>query len=247
MALIFTGRFKDVGASWGTRATNIHDDPREAERYERVMAAKLRKDTETVRVFQEAEARFRECDGPAGEADAGWGLWPEPLGPAEALLPKLARVPHTDVIVTGVPDRLPEGATRLYRGRPGPANPDDLTDLTAAGLSTWLTGHPAAALTLYVTVSVTEQTLHPGAIVEILNHELAAHAEPFADFLVAEASAPGTGVLGTAVEQHTALRTGNPRYRLIGARYVTRYDDAHAYRTRMELDRNARATLPPGV
>ncbi|MFE3068503.1 hypothetical protein [Streptomyces sp. NPDC059247] len=247
MTLFFTGRFQDAGAPQETKPERTFEDPTEARRYRRTMEAKALQEAETVRVFQEAAVRFRHCDRPAEAADAGWGLWPPPAGPAEALLPKLARVPRTDVVVMGTLDRLPQGSTRLYKGKPGPTNPDDLTDRSAAELSTWLADHPGEGLTLYVTVSVTVNTLREGAVVEIINHELAAHAEPFADFLVAESNAPGTGVLGTAVEQHELLFTGNPRYRLIGARYVTGYDDAESYRNRMLMDTYARATLPPGV
>ncbi|MCM2389934.1 hypothetical protein [Streptomyces albipurpureus] len=247
MALIFMGRFKDMGASREARKPRAFANPQEAQRYARTMAAKDRQESEAVGVFQSAEARLRECDRPAEAADAGWGLWPAPLGLTEALLPKLAHVPRTDVVVTGVLGRLPDGSTRLYRGKPDPANPDDLTDCTAAELSTWLAGHRDAALTLQVKVTATVNALHEGTIVEILNHELAAHVEPFADFLGAETDAPGTGVLGTAVEQHEMLHAGNPRYRLIGARYVTRYADAQSYRNRMQMDTDARATLPPGV
>ncbi|MFJ9434282.1 hypothetical protein ACIRQY_32125 [Streptomyces sp. NPDC101490] len=247
MTLFFTGRFQDAGASRQTRPERTFEDPREAQRYQKTMEARALQEVETVRVFQEAADRFRDCDRPAEAADAGWGLWPAPLGPTEALLPKLARVPRTDVVVMGALDRLPGGSTRLYKGKPGPTNPDDLTDHSAGELSAWLADHPDEALTLYVTVSITPTALQEGTVVEILNHELAAHGEPFADFLIAESHAPGTGVLGTAVEQHGLLHTGNPRYRLIGARYVTRYADAQSYRNRMRMDTYARATLPPGV
>lgn len=196
-------------------------------------------------VFQAAQAQFALCDRPAAAADAAWGLWPAPPVLAGTIRAKLANVPGTDVVVSGKKGRMPVGSTQLL----GPGG-QNLTGLTAAALRAWQGANPGAPLVILVELTTTTTTTAAGVIVEILNHELAAHAEPFADFLIAEAANPGTGLLDTAAQQHTALNLGNPRYRLIGAEYVTTHqaaDQAPRYRIRMAQDTVANATLPPGV
>ncbi|MFC1431541.1 hypothetical protein ACEZDB_12895 [Streptacidiphilus sp. N1-3] len=142
------------------------------------------------------------------------------------------------------------GSTELIAIPHGTTDQHILTQETAAGVRHWLGANPGAAVGIKVEVVATPSTLFAGTIVEILTHELAAHAEPFADFLIAEAAQAGTGVLDTEDQQHLALHQGNPRYRLIGAEYVTRYvaaDQAPRFRVRMQQDTKANATLPPGV
>lgn len=200
-------------------------------------------------VYQAAQAQLTLCDRLAGAADAAWGLWPAPAILGATMLGKLANVPGANVIVHGAQKRMPVGETQLI-GVPAGGQQHDLTSETAGSLRAWLAANPGAALSIVVKVTTGASTTFAGAIVEILNHELSAHAEPYADFLIAEAAAPGTGVLGTADQQHQALAAGDPRYRLIGAEYVTTHlaaDQAPRYRTRMAQDTVANATLPLGV
>ncbi|WP_441249501.1 hypothetical protein [Kitasatospora sp. McL0602] len=200
-------------------------------------------------IFQAAQAELALCDRPAAAADAVWGLWPAPAILGATMLGKLANIPGANVVVRGAQGRMPVGETELI-GVPAGGQQQDLTAETAGSLRVWLAAHPGAALTVVVKLTTSASTRFAGTIVEILNHELAAHAEPYADFLIAEAAAPGTGVLGTAAQQHLALAAGNPRYRLIGAEYVTTHlgaDQAPRYRARMAQDTVANATLPPGV
>ncbi|MEU1351515.1 hypothetical protein ACFYPA_13210 [Streptomyces sp. NPDC005775] len=200
-------------------------------------------------VYQAAQAQLTLCDRLPAAADAAWGLWPAPATLGTTLLGKLGAVPGANVIVHGSQKRLPVGATQLI-GVPAGGEQHDLTEETAASLRAWLAANPGAALSIVVKLTTSPRTTFAGTIVEILNHELSAHAEPYADFLIAEAAAPGTGVVGTADQQHQALATGDPRYRLIGAVYVTTHlaaDQAPCYRTRMAQDTVANATLPPGV
>ncbi|RAJ46829.1 hypothetical protein K353_00030 [Kitasatospora sp. SolWspMP-SS2h] len=200
--------------------------------------------------YQAAQAQLTLCDRPAAAADAAWGLWPAPAVLGATLLGKLANVPGANVVVRGARARMPVGDTQLIGVPAGGQQQHNLTAETAGSLRTWLAANPGAALTIVVNVTTGSSTTFAGTIVEILNHELSAHAEPYADFLIAEAAAAGTGVLDTADQQHQALAAGNPRYRLIGAEYVTTHpaaDQAPRYRTRMAQDTVANATLPPGV
>lgn len=201
-------------------------------------------------VYQAAQAQLTLCDRLPAAGDAAWGLWPAPAILGATLLGKLGAVPGADVIVHGAQKRMPVGETQLIGVPAGEQQQHDLTGETAGSLRAWLAAHPGAALSIVVKLTTSPRTSFAGTIVEILNHELSAHAEPYADFLIAEAAAPGTGVVGTAAQQHQALAAGDPRYRLIGAVYVTTHlaaDQAPCYRTRMAQDTVANATLPPGV
>lgn len=200
-------------------------------------------------VFQAAQAQLTLCDRLPAAGDAAWGLWPAPAILGATMLGKLGAVPGADVVVHGSQKRMPVGGTELI-GVPVGGQPHSLTSETAGSLRAWLAANPGAALRILVTMTTGASTTFAGTIVEILNHELSAHAEPYADFLIAEAAAPGTGVLGTVDQQHQALAAGDPRYRLIGAEYVTTHpaaDQAPRYRVRMLQDTVANATLPPGV
>lgn len=219
---------------------------------------------ETDPVWRTAYQQLVSVDRVANERDAGWGLWHVlPDGDEEGLLwsvqqelterllDKLGRVPRTDVIVHGMRRSRPVGSTKLFGVLPQPATEMvDLTDWTADQLREWIEAHLGAQFRILVEVNTSAATELPGYIVEILLHELAAHAEPFADFLVAEDLMPGLGSLTTEAEQHRELFTGNPRYRLMGAEYVTRYpEDPHGpcFRKRMLMDDVANATLPSGL
>ena len=200
-------------------------------------------------VYQAAQAQFSAVDQPAAPADGQWGLWPaSTLG--VALLTKLANVPSTKVVINGQVKNMPVGSTQLFGVAAESTAREDLTLLTATELRAWAAKNQGARSLVLVQVQTSRSTGFAGTIVEILNHELSAHAEPYADFFVAEAAHPGSGVLSTEDQQHQGLHAGNPRYRLIGARYVTGYradDQAPRFRVRMQQDTRANATLPPGV
>ena len=200
-------------------------------------------------VYQAAQAEFTAVDRPAAQVDAGWGLWPAPrLG--TALLTKLANVPSTNVVINGKKKNMPVGSTQLFGVAAESTAREDLTLLTTAELQAWAAKNQGARYVILVEACTSTSTGYAGTLVEILNHELSAHAEPYAHFFIAEAARPGSGVLDTEDEQHKRLNTGNPRYRLIGARYVTTYladDQAPRSRVRMMQDTRANATLPRGV
>jgi hypothetical protein len=203
----------------------------------------------TDAAYQQAQAEFLGIDTPSVLADAAWGLHPIPRLTV-GMTAKLANVPQTTVNVRGVAGRMPTGSTSLFGTPAIGGNPVDLTMVTAVAAAGWVAANPGAAYVIAVDITTGNSTRFAGTIVEILNHELSAHAEPFADFLIAELAAPGTGVWETVDVQHARLGTGDTRYRLIGARYVTGFhgaDQEPRYRVRMSQDNIANATLPPGV
>ncbi|MGV9313747.1 hypothetical protein ACWDR0_16385 [Streptomyces sp. NPDC003691] len=235
------------------------DDPETERRQQAIAARKNANMAAATAAFQEAWTRFRACDRPAEPEDARWGLWPAPPGPATALVPRLESIPGVDVLIIGSLSGKAVGETQLLHRLPKraaggtdasagpPQEPEDLTRLTPDQVRHWLAAHPGESLYIKVTVETGTSLVEPGAIAEILNHELSAHTEAYADFFHTESAAPGTGTFGTAEEQHAELRAGLPRYRTIAGRYLTGYDDAWAFNRRRTLDDRALAALPEGL
>jgi hypothetical protein len=215
-------------------------------------------------VWQAAYQQVQAIDRVAGPADRAWGLW-EPVDPElealgmpnriqhlldKRLLVKLDQVPGAHVLITSAAGRGGTGSTELFGKVPQAQEPVDLTGFTADELRHWRKAHSQAKLSIVVKVSAGISAITAGFLVEVLVHELAAHAEPFADFLIEEEAMEGFGTLDPVDVQHAKLHSGNPRYRLLGAGYVTTYqgaDQGPAFRKRMLLDTIANATLPPGV
>ncbi|MEU6309997.1 hypothetical protein [Streptomyces sp. NPDC047014] len=226
------------------------------------MGVRFTGDFETDAAWGRARRQLQAVDRAAEPSDARWHLWQgidwdrlEPLPQDELvrpLLAKLADIPRTDVVVTGTRFGRPGGATGLL-GTAGPgARPEDMSRWTGDEIRAWAARHPGRRFTLTVTVTlpVGRGPVRPGSVVEILVHELAAHAEPYADFLRAEDSVPGLGVLTSAAEQHRRLHTGTPRYQLLGACYLERFpgqDDGPAFCERALGDTAAEPSLPSNV
>lgn len=209
-------------------------------------------------IWMLAQAQLAAVDRAADPADARWGLWEEPAEDvllsvqdflATPLLAKLGDVPDTQVVVLGTFGSKPGGATGLTGVAQGGAE-EDLTHGTADEIRAWRAANPGARFVVTVRVTAGEDMNWPGYLVEILVHELAAHAEPFADFLLAEDFIPGSGSLDTEKEQHRHLHAGNPRYRLLGACYLEQFPqegNGPEFCSRMLMDTRARPTLPPGL
>ncbi|MGW4509442.1 hypothetical protein ACWENO_32860 [Streptomyces sp. NPDC004436] len=197
------------------------------------MAVRFTGNFATDGVWDRARRQLRAVDRAANESDARWHLWQQPdwarLEPLpqdeliSPLLEKLAAVPRTDVVVTGTHTGPAGGATALLGTAEPGAGPEDMTQWPADDVRAWSARHPARRFTLAVTVSLGKDLSRPGRIVEILVHELAAHAEPLADFLRVEDEVPGLGVLTTEAERHRRLHTGTPRYQLLGACYLEQF------------------------
>jgi hypothetical protein len=204
---------------------------------------------DTDDAYEKARQQFTAVDRPVEEIDRQWDLYPNQSLEA-ALLTKLANVPQTTVNVIGATKGKPTGSTSLYAK---PANSEEQTDLTmvsAENARQWITGNADARYLIRVEIYTGKSTRFPGTIVEILNHELSAHAEPFADYLTAELAIANSGVWESVEVQHDRLGQGDPRYMLIGARYMTTYleaDQAPRYQVRRQQDTIAKSILPPQV
>lgn len=223
------------------------------------MAIFFRGNFETDPIWMLARHQLEVADRAAKPEDVRWGLWEEPSQNSMAAVPqdelvvplleKLGDIPRADVVVLGTYESRPGGATGLL-GKPESGPQQNMSHCTEEEVRAWLAGNPTGRLLISVKVAAGRDTNWPGYLVEILVHELAAHAEPFADFLRMENSLPGIGSLGTEADQHQRLHTGNPRYRLLGACYLEQFPEegnGPEFCNRALLDTEAKATLPPGV
>ncbi|MET9696361.1 hypothetical protein ABZY31_05480 [Streptomyces sp. NPDC006529] len=209
-------------------------------------------------IWMLAHAQLTAVDRAAVPEDARWKLWEEPDGDtlvsvqdglATPLLMKLGNVPDTQVVVYGSFGSKPGGGTCLS-GFTASGTEEDLTHATADEVRAWRETHPTGRFAIKVKVTADAELDWPGCLVEILVHELAAHAEPFADFLLAEDFVRGSGDLESEAEQHRRLHTGNPRYRLLGACYLEQFPEegnGPEFCARMLMDTQAEPTLPPGL
>ncbi|MEV7728971.1 hypothetical protein AB0P15_30170 [Streptomyces sp. NPDC087917] len=208
-------------------------------------------------IWKRAHIQFLAADRAAEPKDAAWGLWDEdpqaiasvqdPLD--QPLAAKLAGHRGVAVIVLGSYAPKPVGGTALL-GLTESGEPEPLTFATAGDVRAWRERNPGGRFAVKVGVQAHRDMRHPGFLVEILTHELAAHVEPFVDFLNAEDILPGIATLASEEEQHAELHTGNARYRLIGASYLERFPEEGSgpeFCVRMQMDTVANATLPPGI
>jgi hypothetical protein len=191
--------------------------------------------------------QFYAIDTPMTTNEAQrWGLTESMQALSTGLLAKVSAIQRTTVSLTARRGRTPSGSTELTGWSAGAET--NLTNLNRDAVLGWLKDATEPQFTIKVEVLVNRDTLFPGTVVEILNHELSGHAEPFADFLTAVLTNQ-EGVWESEEQQHSALKNGLPRYQLIAARYLTTCseDDKYRYKTRASQDYRATPKLPKGV
>lgn len=201
----------------------------------------------------DALTQFQAIDRPLDAQDpATWGLAAHQTRLSVGLLAKLGRTPGATVQVLGLKGRMPTGGTTLT-GYVGPlAAPTALVNLTSlaeADVRKWLKDKRGAAFLIKVEVFTSTSTGYAGTVMEILNHELSAHAEPFSDFISAVTADSAAGLWESEDDQHKRLKSGDARYQLIAARYLTDYPkegQADRFKIRRTQDFRAYPALPPG-
>lgn len=183
--------------------------------------------TENATGHQQGLGEFMGIDEPATQEEVGeLGLTPEEAGALQqGMIDKIGSIPNVTLLLKGTSGRMPSGYTKLWLTNPaGDGKPVNLTADSREKFDEEVNQVKGQGkepeFCIEVAVMTSSRAKSPGRVVQILNHELSAHAEPFADFLIAYAKSTEGGSWETEDEQHERLTKGIPRYELLRNRYL---------------------------